>query len=219
MAFLKSWAPRSHNRMRLRVPELLAGQGIALRGDAVDLVTSGRLGPDSFDIAYLDPPYNQHSYPANYHVWETIVAGDRPEHYGVACKRVDTRGPANASAFNRRATLPRALATVLAGVDARVVALSYNDEAWMPIDALLDLCAAGGRRHVEAVSFDSPRYVGARIGIHNPAGERVGAVSHVRNLEYLIVSGPDRAVVERAFDDVAAAPPGRALSAAGPRRR
>jgi adenine-specific DNA-methyltransferase len=188
MAFLKSWAPRSHNRMRLRVPELLAGQGIALRGDAVDLVTSGRLGPDSFDIAYLDPPYNQHSYPANYHVWETIVAGDRPEHYGVACKRVDTRGPANASAFNRRATLPRALATVLAGVDARVVALSYNDEAWMPIDALLDLCAAGGRRHVEAVSFDSPRYVGARIGIHNPAGEKVGAVTRTRNVEHLVLA-------------------------------
>ncbi len=52
--------------------------------------------------------------------------------------------------------------------------------------------------------------MGARIGIHNPAGERVGAVSHVRNLEHLIVCGPDRAAVEGAFDE-----PRRALSGAG----
>ena len=63
-----------------------------------------------------------------------------------------------------------------------------------------------------------PRYVGARIGIHNPAGERVGTVSHVRNLEYLIVSGPDRAVVEAAFDEGAAAHASE-VSAAPPRRR
>ena len=27
-----------------------------------------------FDLAYLDPPYNQHRYFTNYHVWETLVA-------------------------------------------------------------------------------------------------------------------------------------------------
>ena len=43
------------------------------------------------DLAYLDPPYNQHRYFTNYHVWETLVAWDAPEHYGVACKRIDAR--------------------------------------------------------------------------------------------------------------------------------
>ena len=57
--------------------------GTARRGDAVEL--AGTLG--SFDLAYLDPPYNQHRYFTNYHVWETLVAGDEPEHYGIACKR------------------------------------------------------------------------------------------------------------------------------------
>jgi adenine-specific DNA-methyltransferase len=47
------------------------------------------------------------------------------------------------------------------------------------------------------MAFDSRRYVGALIGIHNPQGERVGEVSHVRNVEYLVLSG-DRALVERA---------------------
>ncbi|MDQ1400402.1 MAG: adenine-specific DNA-methyltransferase, partial [Acidimicrobiaceae bacterium] len=40
--------------------------------------------------------------------------------------------------------------------------------------------------------FDSRRYVGAQIGIHNPRGEKVGAVSHTRNVEYVICAGdPD----------------------------
>jgi adenine-specific DNA-methyltransferase len=49
---------------------------------------------------------------------------------------------------------------------------------------------------VEVLSFDAPRYVGARIGIHNPRGERVGTVSHVRTQEYLLVAG-DRHEVRR----------------------
>ena len=39
------------------------------------------------------------------------------------------------------------------------------------------------------LAFASDRYVGARIGIHNPAGERVGTVGRLRNLEYLLVAG------------------------------
>ena len=52
------------------------------------------------DLAYLDPPYNQHSYFANYHVWETLVRWDKPEVYGVASKRTDCR--TRQSAFNSR---------------------------------------------------------------------------------------------------------------------
>ena len=39
------------------------------------------------------------------------------------------------------------------------------------------------------LAFDSRRYVGAQIGIHNPQGEKVGTVSHLRNVEYVVVSG------------------------------
>ena len=42
---------------------------------------------------------------------------------------------------------------------------------------------------VAILAYDSKRYVGAQIGIHNRDGERVGAVSHLRNTEYLVVSG------------------------------
>jgi adenine-specific DNA-methyltransferase len=39
------------------------------------------------------------------------------------------------------------------------------------------------------LAFDSKRYVGAQIGIHNPAGKKVGTVSHLRNTEYIYVAG------------------------------
>src|SRR6202451_3215567 len=37
MAYVKQWAPRSANPLLLRVPELLAGPGRAIRGDALAL--------------------------------------------------------------------------------------------------------------------------------------------------------------------------------------
>jgi adenine-specific DNA-methyltransferase len=157
-----------------------------VRGDACTLVGRSELGP--VDLAYLDPPYNQHRYDANYHVWETLVAWDAPEHYGVACKRADLRDPATKSPFNSRRTMATALAEVVAAVEAEVVVLSYNNEAWIDFDDLRALCLARGGA-VEVLAFDAPRYVGARIGIHNPEGRRVGIVSHTRNTEYLLVSG------------------------------
>jgi len=76
---------------------------------------------------------------------------------------------------------------VIADVRARVLVLSYNDESWVALDELVDMCSVRG--HVEVLSFDSPRYVGAKIGIHDPAGKKVGTVSHTRNRELLLVAG------------------------------
>ncbi len=192
MAYLKQWAARSARPLELRVPELVPGPGRAIRGDALVLAGSAELG--SVDLAYLDPPYNQHRYDSNYHVWETLVAGDAPDHYGVACKRADLRDPALRSRFNGRRTMPDALAAVVRAVEADTLVLSYNDESWLTLAELVGLCSDRG--HVEVLGFDSARYVGARIGIHDPAGRKVGTVSHLRNTEYLLVAG-DRARVRR----------------------
>lgn len=188
MAYVKEWAQRSYRPLELRGPELLAGTGHATRGDAPSLAAS--LG--SFDLAYLDPPYNQHRYFTNYHVWETLVAWDAPEYYGVACKRVDARDPATKSAFNSKRTMPAALAATVAAVDCRLLALSYNDESWVTVEELETMCSH--HEEVTTLAFDSTRYVGARLGIHNPSGVKVGTVSHLRNREYLVLAGTVTAV-------------------------
>jgi adenine-specific DNA-methyltransferase len=184
MAYVKEWAPRSYKEMELRSPELLPGSGRAIRGDAIAAAGDVR----RVDLAYLDPPYNQHRYFTNYHVWETLVAWDRPEHYGVACKRVDARDESTKSVFNRKREMPDAMRRTVDAVDAQVLMVSYNDESWLTLDELREMCSAHATTRV--LAFDSKRYVGAQIGIHNPAGDKVGEVSHTRNLEYVVVAGP-----------------------------
>lgn len=192
MAYLKSWAPRALDDLVLRVPSLLPGTGTAVRGDALELAS--RLGP--FDLAYLDPPYNQHRYFTNYHIWETLVRWDAPEFYGVACKRIDSRDEATKSPFNLKRRMPEALRRLVKDIDCRLLVLSYNDESWVSLEDLTDMGAARGA--VEVLAFDSRRYIGAQIGIHDPSGEKVGKVSHLRNQEYVLVAG-DRRDVERAI--------------------
>lgn len=211
MAYVKQWAPRSFAPLRLEMPALIAGPGHAVRGDATEL--AGSLGP--FDLAYLDPPYNQHRYFTNYHVWETLVAWDHPEHYGVACKRIDARDDATKSVFNRKRAMPDALARTIADVNAEVVIVSYNDESWVELDDLRDMSAVHGE--VAVLAFDSKRYVGAQIGIHNGAGNKVGRVGRTRNTEYVVVAGQRdrvRRMVEPFGDALVAAPKGDDLSRA-----
>lgn len=188
MAYLKKWAPRSYNNLEMRIPQLIEGTGFAIQGDAMSITP--KLGP--FDFAYLDPPYNQHRYFTNYHIFETLVAWDAPESYGVAQKRVDCRDVSTKSVFNRKKEMPTALRNTIESVDAEVVVVSYNNESWITLEELCEMCSVHG--HVVALSFDSKRYVGAQIGIFNPSGEKVGRVSHLRNLEYVIVAGPKEQV-------------------------
>ena len=173
-----------------------------------------------FDLAYLDPPYNQHRYFTNYHVWETLVAWDAPEAYGVARKRLDARDPSTHSVFNSKKTMPAALASVVQSVDCDLLVLSYNNESWLGLEELEAMCSiqasssgrsgtSGGsgvrrsrtQRAVATLSFDSARYVGARIGIFDPSGRKVGRVSHLSNQELVVIAG-DPALVRRVVEAV-----------------
>lgn len=186
MAYLKQWAPRAYNDLSMRVPALLQGEGRALQLDATQAAASG-----TFDLAYLDPPYNQHKYRNNYHVWETLVQWDEPEVYGVACKRVDCR--AYASDFNSRARIAQALSDVLAQVDARFLLISFNNEGYLDADTVVALLAE--QADVSVIRVEHQRYVGAQIGIYNPQGVKTGSVSHLRNQELLFVADRSRSGV------------------------
>ncbi len=191
MAYLKKWSARSNNPLTLRVPNLLPraahGAGEAHQLDA--LVAAKTL---SADVAYLDPPYNQHSYLGNYHVWESLIRWDRPEVYGIACKRTEVR--ARRSPFNSRQRCHAAMRELVEAIDARVLVVSFSNEGYIEREAMEALLATRGP--VRVLEHDYKRYIGAQIGIHNPAGEKVGTVSHLRNTEYLyIVGAPQRSII------------------------
>lgn len=179
MAYLKQWSARSHNELELRVPELIDGP--PGRAYMLDAAQCARIG--SFDAVYLDPPYNQHKYLNNYHVWESLVRWDKPEVYGIARKRVDCR--AYDSAFNSRRRIHAALRELVERLDARYLVVSFNDEGYVSERELREILETRGP--VAVLRVDSARYVGAKIGIYNPAGEKIGKVSHLRNQELIFV--------------------------------
>lgn len=186
MAYLKTWAPRAHNDIELRVPNVLprAKNG---KGQAMGLDVFEAAAVLQADVAYIDPPYNQHSYLGNYHVWESLVRWDKPEVYGIACKRVDVRQ--RQSVFNSRPRFADAINRLLNAVRAPVLVVSFNNEGYLAREDMEAMLGAlwGGKGKVTTIENDFKRYVGAQIGIYNPQGEKVGKVSHLTNKEYVYV--------------------------------
>jgi adenine-specific DNA-methyltransferase len=194
MAYLKQWAPRAHKQLELRFPDVQprarAGKGHAHRLEAAE--AAARLPAD---VAYLDPPYNQHSYLGNYHVWESLVLWDKPEVYGIACKRVDCRE--RRSPFNSRRECLASFRRVVEATRAPALVVSFSDEGFLSraeIEAVLRT-----RGEVRVLACGYKRYVGAQIGIYNPRGEKVGRPSHLRNTEYLFVAAPPAAFTGTLF--------------------
>ena len=138
-------------------------------------------------MTYLDPPYNQHSYLGNYHVWESLVRWDKPEVYGIACKRVDVRE--RRSLFNSRPQFAGTMKRLLESLSSPVVVVSFNNEGYLDRKDMEAMLSAlwDGQGRVVTIENDFKRYVGAQIGIHNLQGEKVGKVSHLRNKEFIYV--------------------------------
>lgn len=191
MAYLKSWAPRALNDLELRMPEVVSGPGEAWGLDVLD--AAHKLNDQKVDVVYLDPPYNQHSYLGNYHVWESLVRWDKPEVYGKACKRVDCR--TSKSRFNSKRKLRDALEEVMHALRAKHLIVSFNNEGYLTREDIESLLGAYGR--VRVLEIDFKRYVGAQIGVYNPKGEKVGNVSHLRNKEYLFMVSQHASVTRR----------------------
>jgi adenine-specific DNA-methyltransferase len=183
MAYLKSWSRRSFLNLDLKAPDLLAGGGSVIRADVNDVVPTLA----EVDLAYVDPPYNQHRYFSNYHIWETLVRFDKPEHYGIANKRLDARDLSNKSPYNSKLTMPQSLGELIANLKTKTLMLSYNNESWLSRRQLKDMCAKFEK--VAILDFDFKRYVGSQIGVYNQSGELVGKPGAKRNLEHIVVAG------------------------------
>ncbi|OHE64565.1 MAG: hypothetical protein A2Z99_16345 [Treponema sp. GWB1_62_6] len=140
--------------MNLKRPFLIEGEEAeAGNGDAASFCASR-----SADIAYLDPPYNQHQYGSNYHLLTTVARWDKPpvdgeadpdgrllNRAGIRADWTETR-----SDFCRRGKALDAFSRLLDAVDARFVLLSYSDGGIVPLEALADLLSKSGALRIEA---------------------------------------------------------------------
>lgn len=192
MAYLKQWASRSFNPLELREPEIVDGPaGQAFVSDANELVRTLR----GIDLVYIDPPYNQHSYAGNYHIWETLVRWDAPESYGVARKREDVKE--RYSPYNSKRASREAFQDLVEHTPTPWLIVSFSNEAWHPANEVMELLS-GCREQVRMLSMEHKRYVGAQIGIFSPKGRRVGEPTHASNTEHLFLAGPEAEPLDEA---------------------
>ncbi len=99
-----------------------------------DAAFSARLLPE-IDLAYLDPPYNQHPYGSNYFMLNFLLKYERP----AALSAVSGIPSGwNRSSYNKRQEVRPALAELLAALPARFALLSYNSEGFVSLPELLD---------------------------------------------------------------------------------
>lgn len=190
MAYLKQWASRSNNDLALRLPLILPqaknGKSMAYQMEAIEAAKTL-----TADLAYIDPPYNQHNYLGNYHIWESLVLWDKPEVYGIAQKRVDVRE--RRSVYNSKPAFKAAFKELLYSVQSKAMIISFSDEGYINKEEMETLVGGlyNGEAKVLTLTHDYKRYVGAQIGIHNLKGEKVGEVSHLKNKEFIfVVQGP-----------------------------
>jgi len=87
----------------------------------------------ALDLAYIDPPYNQHPYGSNYFMLNLLVRYQRPKHVS----RVSGIPPDwRRSGYNVRAKSMPLLQHLLHTIDAPFLLISYNTEGFIPPDKM-----------------------------------------------------------------------------------
>lgn len=174
-AFHRGWGGRNGDalyriRSRLTIrPPIFYDNGcnnLSLREDALVLAERIRC-----DIAYIDPPYNQHQYGSNYHLLNTVALWDKPPisryiEQGKKTKsaiRLDWR-TSRRSPYCYSATALSAFSELVARIRAAYVLVSYSTDGIMPVDALFDVLGRKG-----SLEVFTKRYKRYRVSSQRPS--------------------------------------------------
>lgn len=157
---------RIRSRLALTPPILFDNghENLIFRQDAADIAEN-----IESDIAYIDPPYNQHQYGSNYHLLNTVALWDKPPvtvHIAPEVKsaiRLDWR-TSRRSPYCSRATAVKSFSSLVARIRARFVLVSYSTDGIMPLESLLETLAKRG-----ALSVVTRRYKRYRVSSQRPS--------------------------------------------------
>lgn len=112
---------------------------------------------DPVDLAYYDPPYNQHPYGSNYFMLN-IINGGKPVAIqdGVSGISEDWQR----SDYNKAAPAERAIADLLEKTPAKFILVSYNNEGIVPFDRFKKIIKSCGS--YQLLEEDYNAYRGSR---------------------------------------------------------
>ncbi len=120
---------------------------------------------EDIDIAYLDPPYNQHQYGSNYHMLNTIAKWDKipvplemnakgelKEKAGIRHDWVNTRSP-----YCYRTEAEIAFKDLINKLDAHYILISYSTDGIIPFDTMREICMSKGKTTIVTNEYTTYR--------------------------------------------------------------
>ncbi len=108
------------------------------RGDSIKIVRE----VEEVDVAYLDPPYNQHPYGSNYFMLNLLADYKRP----VKISRISgIPTDWNRSAFNSKREVILAFSTLIKDIKAKFLLVSFNSDGYISLDEMLVLLKKVGK--------------------------------------------------------------------------
>jgi len=123
---------------------------VVYNGDSNDIV---KIAPE-VDLAYLDPPYNQHPYGSNYFMLNLILENKRPE---SVSKISGIAEGWNRSAYNKKQFAYNALSDLVTNIKAKYVLISFNSEGFISLDEMKTMLAQVGKVDVLKTNYNTFR--------------------------------------------------------------
>jgi len=125
------------------------------------------------DIAYLDPPYNQHPYGSNYFMLNLILDNKYPENTSKVSGIPENW---NRSDYNKGNHALKSLAELVENIKAKYVLVSFNSEGFIRVEEMLDMLRKVGTVEVLETNYNTFR------GCRNLSDREI----HVKEYLYLL---------------------------------
>lgn len=151
----KNALSRICGEIKLQMPVLsnFECKSIVYRGDTNEVV---KYIPD-VDIAYFDPPYNQHPYGSNYFMLNVLAENKEPKEISKVSGIPKTW---NHSKYNVRSSAEETFFELLKNVRAKCLLISYNSEGFIKYDKFMSFLQSIG--DVEPVEIEYNTFRGSR---------------------------------------------------------
>ena len=133
--------------------------------DTNELVKSDELyaelpaGDDEYDLAYFDPPYNQHPYGSNYFMLNLLASYNPPDPEQMSRVSGIPRNW-NRSLYNKKKQVLAVFSELIKNVRAKFVLISFNSEGFIQKDEMIQMLSECGR--VQVLESDYNTFRGSR---------------------------------------------------------
>ncbi len=171
VAYLSDWSPRSYNDLKLELPKRFThnGKNTVIKADIFDTISK-----NEYDFVYFDPPYGSNNekmppsrvrYNSYYHIWTTVIQNDKPDIFGKANRREDSRDGVQGSIFEEfrkdsdgHFIAMKALDDLIRKTKSHYILLSYSSGGKATKGELNDIITGSGKL-LKAIEIDYKKNV------------------------------------------------------------